>query len=792
MEQNTLKRLEFDKICQMLQKHASFSLSRDKAISVRPTPDFEQAAGWLHQTDEGYRLLFQFGDLPFGGIQDISPSVDRAGKGGLLTPEALLAVQWTLQGARKLKRYLLKQTEKDAEAYPYLRTQAEAIEEFPEVEQGIAAAIDEQAAIRDDASLELTRIRRQMRHLESRMRERLEAMIRDPNILRMLQEPLITIRHDHLVLPVKAHYRNVFGGVVYDQSASGSTLFIEPDVVARDNRQLQELRVQERKEEERILRRLSAMVGEADKAILQLVERLADLDLVMAKARLAREMAASKPELNDQGIIRLRKAKHPLLDPATVVPIDLELGVTFRTLVITGPNTGGKTVTLKTIGLLSCMAMAGLFVPAAEGTQVSVFSGIYVDIGDEQSIEQNLSTFSSHMRNMIDMLERADAKALLLFDELGAGTDPQEGAALATAILEEVHRRGCRVVATTHYSELKAYAYNREGVSNASVEFDVESLRPTYRLMVGVPGRSNAFVIAERLGLPRHVLQMAREQLDEDSRHWEAMVSSLEQRHQQMEEQLEELAALRKELAEKERQLARRDMELMRERQRLQDEMSRKVEEVVEAARKEAAGLLAELKERVKQSSAVKPHQITEWEKKLEQISARQEQPTIDRSYTFQKERGDASDAPLLPGSEVLVLPFGQRGTVVELQGEQALVQMGQIKLSLSKHQLQLVESKKKQSPAPAMVRLVTQERPVRPELDLRGQRVDEALAELDKYLDEVSLAGLKQVHLIHGKGTGSLRQAIQEYLRTHPQVNSYRLGNYHEGGSGVTVVVLK
>lgn len=791
MEQDTLKRLEFDKVCQMLQKHARFSRSREMAFSLWPTTVPEEAKQWLSQTDEGYRLLVKFGDPPFGGIRDISSSVDRAGRGGLLLPEELLAVQLTLEGSRKLKRFLLKHTEKEAPVFPYLRTQAEEIEEFPAVEKAIAAAVDEQAAIRDEASPELARIRRQMRNLENRMRERLEAMIRDPNVIRMLQEPLVTVRHDHLVLPVKAHFRNVFGGVVYDQSASGSTLFIEPDAVARDNLKLQELRVQEQKEEERILRRLSAMVGELSEPLLQLVERLADLDLVMAKARLAREMGASRPKLNDQGRIRLRQAKHPLIDPAAVVPIDVELGASFRTLVITGPNTGGKTVTLKTIGLFSCMAMAGLFVPAAEGTELAVFSGIYVDIGDEQSIEQNLSTFSSHMRNIIGMLEKADGKALLLFDELGAGTDPQEGAALAIAILEEVHRRGCRVVATTHYSELKAYAYNREGVSNASVEFDVESLRPTYRLMMGVPGRSNAFAIAERLGLPKHVLEMAREQLDEDSRQLEAMVSSLEQRHQQMEEQLEEVAALRRELAEKERQLARRERELARERQRLQAEMSQKVHDVVEAARKEAAGLLDELKELVKQGAAVKPHQIIEWEKKLEQISSNHEQ-SRKRSDTERGESGDAPAEPILPGSEVLVLPFGKRGTVVELQGEQALVQMGQIKLSLGKDQLKPVQAEKKQPPAPPMVRVVTQERAVRPELDLRGHRVDEALAKLDKYLDEVSLAGLKQVVLIHGKGTGSLRQGIQEYLRKHPQVGSYRLGNYNEGGSGVTVVQLK
>jgi len=796
LERETLKRLEFDKILHMLEQRASFSLSQSEAQKVGPTADGDEARRWLRQTDEAYRYLHQFGDLPYGGVVDITPVVRRAGRGGVLDAEELLAVAQTLLGGRKIKRTVLKATEKAPDMFPWLQAVANSIAEYPRIEQAIAAAIDEQGNIRDDASPELARLRRQMRLVENRMRERLEAMIRDPEIVRMLQEPIITVRYDHLVLPVKAHYRNVLGGVVYDQSASGSTVFVEPAAVAEDNRRLQSLRAEERQEIERILRQLSALVGEEAAALHDLVAQLAALDVVMAKARLAKAMGATLPALNDAGVIRLKKARHPLVDPAKVVPIDVELGADYRTLIITGPNTGGKTVTLKTIGLLSAMAASGLFVPAADGSELAVFSGIYADIGDEQSIEQSLSTFSSHMRNIVKMLERADGKALLLFDELGAGTDPQEGAALAIAILEEVHSRGCRVVATTHYSELKAYAYNREGVTNASVEFDVETLRPTYRLLIGIPGRSNAFAIAERLGLPQKVLAVARDQMDEDNRQLDTMVRTLQEQHQSMEAQLAEVAALRAELAAKEAELARREKELLRQQQRLKSEMVRQVAEVVEAARRETADLVAELKEMAKQT-AVKPHQISEWEKGLERIVARTESAADVSGETDKIEPGnDAALLPLAPGCEVMVRPFGQRGVVEALQGEQATVRMGAMKLNVAKKQLQVLAPAKKTpstaSPGIAVTRVVAENRSVRPELDMRGMRVEEALADLDKYLDEVVMAGFKQVRLIHGKGTGSLRQAIQDYLRHHSQVGSYRLGNYNEGGSGVTVVELK
>lgn len=795
MEQETLKRLEFDKILRMLEEHTSFSLARSEAQKVGPTNDFRQARRRLEQTDEAYRFLHRFGDLPYGGITDIIPLVRRAGRGGMLDAEELLAVGRTLVGVRKIKRMILKATEKAEDAYPWLRSEAQALGEFPRLERAVAAAVDEQGRIRDDASPELSRLRRQMRQLESRMRERLEAMIRDPDIVRMLQEPIITVRNDHLVLPVKAHFRNALGGVVHDQSASGSTLFVEPAAVAEDNRRLQLVRLQERQEVERILRQLSAMVGEEADAISELVERLAALDVVLAKARLAKAMGATLPVLNDAGILRLKKARHPLVNPAAVVPIDVELGDTYRTLIITGPNTGGKTVTLKTIGLLSAMAASGLFVPAADGSELAIFSGIYADIGDEQSIEQSLSTFSGHMRNIVGMLEKADGKALLLFDELGAGTDPQEGAALAVAILEEAHRRGCRVVATTHYSELKAYAYNREGVMNASVEFDVESLRPTYRLLIGIPGRSNAFAIAERLGLPERVLAMARERLKEDDRQLETMVRTLEEQHRSMEAQRAEVAALEKALREKEAELVRREAELWRKEQALKTDMVRQVAAVVEAARRETADLVAQLKEMANRQ-AVKPHQIIEWEKRLEQVADRTEARAASGREPAGVPEGETGNLPLAVGCEVLVRSLGQRGVVEALQGDQATVRIGAMKLNVPQRQLQVLSpAKKTASGGPSgllAVRVMAENRSVRPELDMRGMRVEEALAGLDKYLDEVIMAGLKQVRIIHGKGTGSLRQAVQEYLRRHSRVASFRLGNYNEGGSGVTVVELK
>jgi DNA mismatch repair protein MutS2 len=782
-----LKTLEFEKILHRLSGHAATSLGQELAEKLKPSGDFEEVKRRLQATDEAASVDRLKGGAPFGGIRDIRSALKRARIGGILNPSELLDVANTIYGARRLKRFLAEVHEEHP--IPLLSGLAEGLSENRPVEEKIKSCIDEQAAVMDQASPELARIRGELRGGEARVRERLEQLIRTPSIQKMLQDVLVTIRNDRYVIPVKQEYRAHFGGMIHDQSASGATLFIEPESVVAMNNKLKELRLKEEAEVEKILRMLSAAVAEAADQLLADTELLAELDFHFAKASLARELKASLPRMNDRGFIKIRKGRHPLLPPDSVVPLDLELGNRYTTIIVTGPNTGGKTVSLKTVGLLSLMAMSGLFVPAEEGSQLCVFDAIYADIGDEQSIEQNLSTFSSHMTNIIGILREMTPKSLVLLDELGAGTDPAEGSALAIAILDYIHRMGCRVMATTHYTELKAYAYERSGTINASMEFDIATLSPTYRLLVGVPGRSNAFAIAERLGLPKPIIESARGQVGEDDQRVESMIATLEENRLTAEAERQSAEQLRREVETLRAELEAQRQRFEEQRDRLLEKAEREAREAVAKARREADEVIAELRRMAQEEAgAIKEHRLIEARRRLDLAEPQLRQRS-------QQGGGKKKPAKLQAGDEVRVVHLGQKGHIVELVGDtEALVQLGIMKVKVNRSDLEPIGSapQKKQVQQTAASVKRTRDEHVRTELDLRGMNLEEALIEADRFLDESFLANLGQVYLIHGKGTGILRAGIQDYLRRHKHVKSYRIGNYNEGGAGVTVVELK
>lgn len=777
--------LEYGKLIDRLAQHASTGLGRSAALALQPSTVLDDVKHRLQATDEAYAADRLKGAAPFGGIADIRASLKRAKIGGMLNPAELLDIANTVRGGRRVKRHVTGLHEDHP--IPMLHALAEQLTEHRELEASIMRCIDDQAEVLDGASTELAAIRRELRGGESRIREKLEQMIRSSSVQKMLQDAIITIRGDRYVIPVKQEYRSHFGGIVHDQSGSGATLFIEPESVVQMNNRLRELRLSEEREIEKILRRLTAEAAEAADDLAIDLELLGQLDFAFAKARLAHEQKASLPRMNDRGYIKVKRGRHPLLTAEKVVPLDVELGNSYTAVIITGPNTGGKTVSLKTIGLLSLMAMSGLFVPADDGSQFCVFDAIYADIGDEQSIEQNLSTFSSHLTNIIRILRSMTPKSLVLLDELGAGTDPAEGSALAIAILEHMHKLGCRIVATTHYSELKAYAYNRKGIINASMEFDIQTLSPTYRLLVGVPGRSNAFAIAERLGLPKPIIEHARGEVSEEDMRVESMIASLEEDRLGAETERQNAAAVREEM---ERLKAKHTAELKKfeeQRDRMLAKAQEEAREAVAKAKREAEEIIADLRKlALEEGASVKEHKLIEAKRKLDEAS-----PELQKKKRPAGRKGKPER--IEPGDEVTVYSLNQKGTVVDIGNSEATVQLGILKMKVALDDLELIKQTAKPKPLQAAATLKrTKDESFRSELDLRGSNLEEAILEADRFIDEAYLANMGQVYIIHGKGTGVLRAGIQEYLRKHRLVKAYRDGNYGEGGTGVTVAELK
>ena len=787
MTQKYMRSIELDKILRMIVQRASCEDSRNLAEAMIPAAELDRAQQLLTETDDAYILMARFGSPSYSGLVNIVNPVRRAEAGGVLNLTELLRVRSVLLVLKNVAKWRSKSEGMKTSLDP--RFDQLYPNQYLETRIGLTVLSEEEVA--DTASPELQAIRKRIQRAEAKVREHLDVLIHSTTKQKFLQEQIVTMRSGRYVVPVKAEYRSEIPGLVHDTSSSGATIFVEPMSVVEANNEIRVLQAEEKEEIERILTALSAEVGSFANELCTGYQMAVELDLIFAKASLAYDMKATLPKLNDNGRVELRQARHPLIDRKRVVPTDISLGMEFDTLIITGPNTGGKTVALKTLGLLCAMAMCGLMLPVAEESQVSVFRQILVDIGDEQSIEQSLSTFSAHMTNQISILNSADSHSLVLMDEVGAGTDPVEGAALGIAIIEELRRKGAKIGVTTHYAELKEYALQTDGVENGCCEFDVASLRPTYRLLIGVPGRSNAFAISLRLGIDPKIIERAKELVSAEDARFETVVERLEEGRQAIENERKEAEDLRlkatrlleeakaekakaAEYAAKELEVAQRQASNLVSRTRAQIEA---LMEEVEKAKKE------------QHLSAVQKMQINSSLRHLEQTADPVRQRQKDR-YVLPR--------PLKVGDTVLIFDIDKKGIVTELSadGEQVTVQAGIIKTRVPISNLRLLEETQVQVPKRSVTKRVTTGSSrgggSMSELDLRGETVLDALLEVDRFLDNAQLNGLNQVTIIHGKGTGALRKAVQDHLKRHSAVKSYRLGVYGEGESGVTIVELK
>ncbi|MFD2627953.1 endonuclease MutS2 [Oceanobacillus kapialis] len=782
MNERILRVMEFDKIIDQLKDLAATSLGKRLATQTRPSVVMDEVIQLQKETDEATQIVRLNAEVPLGGVSDIRASIKRSVIGGSLGTDECLDVANTIYGGRQVKDFIGKLEE----SYPILEELVEQITSLRELEQLIKNCIDDHGYVMDSASQKLRGIRSSMRNLESRVRDKLENYTRTNS--NMLSDAIITIRNERYVLPVKQEYRGSIGGIVHDQSSSGQTLFMEPRAVVELNNQLQEASVKEKQEIERILQDITGQIALEEAPLLINVEVLSKIDLMFARAKLGKQMKASMPKMNNNGIIKMQQARHPLIPQDEVVPNDVEIGESYTSIVITGPNTGGKTVTLKMIGLCTLMAQSGLQVPALDGCELAVFQHVFADIGDEQSIEQNLSTFSSHMTNIVDILKKVDDQTLVLFDELGAGTDPQEGAALAMSILDDVISRGARVIATTHYPELKAYGYNRENVVNASVEFNVQTLRPTYRLLIGVPGRSNAFEISRRLGLDSNVIDQAKGLIGVDSKSVENMIASLENSQRSAEEEYEEAHRILIASEELHQDIQKAWTQFEQKRETLYKKAEEKAEKALAKAREEAELIVDEIR-KMKTETKLKEHEWIEAKKMLEDAQPRlQQKPKEQQSTSTQSQ----SKKEIKAGDEVKLLSLNQKGTIVEkISEKEFLVQVGIMKVKMKRQDLQPV-GKQKQTYEKPLTTIRGSNYHVSTELDLRGERFEDALLKLEKYIDDSLLAGYAKVSIIHGKGTGALRNGVKEFVKKNPRIAGSRPGEAGEGGSGVTVIELR
>lgn len=782
MLEKVLKTLEYDKIRAMVAERTQCCTGRELAEAMEPVFTNGEAASQMALTAEAEKLLIRTGRSPAEGFPDLRGCLKRVHAALYLSPGELLGVARCLKAIR-----LCKEALESAEDCPLLGNLAQWLQAHRSIEEEIGRCIAGEEEISDGASPALLRIRRSMRIANDRVRERLGNMIRSATFQKYLQEPLVTIRNGRFVLPVKQEYRQNVPGLIHDQSGSGATLFIEPTAVVELGNEYKKLLGEEEEEIQRILSELTALCAPYSQDILEGLGILGQVDLAFAKARLGREMEGVQPEMDQQGFLRIIKGRHPLIPKEQVVPIDVWLGEEFTTLIITGPNTGGKTVTLKTVGLFALMAQSGLFIPAQTGSRLPVFQAVYGDIGDEQSIEQSLSTFSSHMTNIVEILKQADAGALVLLDELGAGTDPVEGAALAMSILEELHSRGCRTVATTHYSEIKAFALTRAGMENASMEFDVDRLCPTYRLFIGIPGKSNAFEISKRLGMEERLIEKAREYLKGEDVKFEDVISGAEAQRRRAEEERRLAAAERDATAKLREEMEKQRARLEGERETLRAKAREDSRRLVNETREEMEKLVAAIRAIPGLDQRAADRVIQRSRDALRKREADLAEPLEKKSQA-----PGAAPKQVRPGETVRILSLDQKATVLspaDAKGD-VQVQAGIMKLTVKLKDLRLI-----QDTAPTKgvgkVQLDTQ-RQGGLELDVRGKLVDEAILEVDRYIDNCLMSGLDQVSIIHGKGTGALRAGIQDYLKRDKRVKSYRMGAYGEGDAGVTVVTLK
>lgn len=783
--------LELGAVLEMLKNEASSADAKDAAVSLRPVNDLSQAQFLLSQTEDAFSLIARFGGPSFSGLNNVNNAVSRTAAGGELNTSELLKIGGTLRAVRSLYEWYGHCSGVSTS----LNTLFDSITVNKYLEEKIFSVIVSEEEIADRASDELYEIRRKIRAKSNSVREKLDSIIHSTHYQKFLQEPIVTQRSGRYVVPVKAEHRADVPGLVHDMSSSGATVFIEPVSVVDANNEIKILESREREEIKRILYELSLEAGNFSESIKHSYESAVQIDLIFAKARLAYKMKASMPLLNKDGKILLKKARHPLLDTHSVVPVDISLGGDFDTLVITGPNTGGKTVSIKTIGLLSLMAMCGLLIPAADRSEIAVFDNILVDVGDEQSIQQNLSTFSAHMVNIIDIMKQAGSNSLVLIDELGAGTDPVEGAALAVAIIEKLRSKGAKIAATTHYAELKAYALETPGVINGSCEFDVETLRPTYRLLIGVPGRSNAFAISEHLGMDKSVIDEAKRLVNNETKSFEAVLRKLEETRRELEKEQEKAQRAteaadrmrRKAQSEKDRAAQLRDNELEKAR--------REAEKIIASAKRQSSDFLLHLEQLKKEADS---NNATETARKtrreIKNRLGEMEDTVNPRTLADNWDEDYKLPRPVVPGDAVVIRSIGE-GEVLEVNKNNVLVKSGMLKTRVKMSDLRLIKKKEppKQSKPSLLYRTSSKaDSDISTEIDLRGNTVDEALHELSLFIDKCVLLNLHEIRIIHGKGTGALRAAVQDYLRHHPNIADYRLGVYGEGENGVTIAHLK
>ena len=784
MEKRVLKTLEYDKILAMLKERASCCISRELVDTMEPSGDFDTVERELKLTAEAETLFYKTGRSPVDDFPDMRHCLERMHAALFLSTGELLGIASCLKAARIAKDILAKEVGEES----YLYNLAGLLITHRSAEEEINRCIINEDEIFDGASPALARIRRAMRLANEKVREKLNSMIRSTAYQKYLQEPIITIRNGRFVIPVKQEYRQQVPGLIHDQSSSGATLFIEPSAVVELGNEYKKLLAEEADEIERILTELTAMLAPYADEIREDLNIMGQIDLVFAKAKLSRELNAVMPRLNRNNYVRIVRGRHPLISSDRVVPIDIWIGSDYRSLIITGPNTGSKTVTLKIVGLFALMVQSGIFVPANEGSEFPVFEHIYADIGDEQSIEQSLSTFSSHMKNIVGILDKADENSLVLLDELGAGTDPIEGAALAMSILEELNDRHCICVSTTHYSEIKAFAMTHEGMENASMEFDIDRLCPTYRLYIGIPGKSNAFEISSRLGLPSSIIDKAKSFLKGEDVRFEDIISSAQSQRRIAEEERKMAEEARAELEKLRADAERERKKLDEDRNRLQVKAKEDAKRIVADTKREMEKLIVEIRsiKDIDRSAADRVIQAA-------RDTLRATETAVNEKEAIKKEDNTKPPKTVRAGDTVNIVTLDQKATVLsapDSKGE-VMVQAGVMKLNVKLKDIRLIEEKKAAAPTSGKVGLGAGKQ-VGLELDVRGMLVDEANIMVDRYLDDAYNAGLSEVNIIHGKGTGALRAGVQAFLKRHPLVKGYRMGSYGEGDAGVTVVTLK
>ena len=788
MNKDALNILEYDKIRQRLVECAATNHGKDLARALEPADDLQEIRQRLDETTEAVKIS-ALSSPPFGGIVDIREIIRKIKLGRIADALELLDILNTMYAMRELKKFF-KDSELDV---PLLKARAVEIEILGNLERQLENAIDEHGAVRDDASVELQRIRRSLRAAQSKIKEQLSSILHNAAYQKFFQDALVTMRGDRYVIPIKAEYRREFPGLVHDQSSSSATVFIEPMVVVELNNDVKQLELDERNEVNRILRVLSSAVQKNADVLIENASILAHIDFTFAKSKIALSMNAVEPLINVDGRTLLKSARHPLIDPAAVVPIDIELGTRFRMLLITGPNTGGKTVSMKTLGLLSLMAQSGLYIPASIGSELAIYQNIYADIGDEQSIEQSLSTFSAHMTKLVSILNRVERDDLVLLDELGAGTDPEEGAALAMSILERLLIIGTSTLATTHYSELKSFAYTTDGIENASVEFNIETLKPTYRLLIGIPGASNAFAISRRLGLPESLIIRAKQLVTADHAKFEDIVGALENERLLYEQKNADMVERQQRIMQMEQRVTDMRNDLNQNRAEIIRKTREKSAELIRRTRREAEEIIAALKEQFDDQGVKRRQQaIQEARDRL-----RAEEMNAMPGIVSQKVGRRISRKEIAVGDTVYVGKLDQKGSVlsIEKDGRELTVQIGALRTTIKLEDCRFVShgsieqpieptSHKKTSNA-LLAKMATVQR----ELDIRGLMVDESESVVGKFIDDAAIAGLRHVLIIHGKGSGALRKGIHEFLRRNRSVASFQLADIDEGGSGATLV---